>query len=193
MTTPLTDAIALNRDSKVAVPDFRFPLLPSIDEAHCSAWGRQLTSLGTAWEVRKATPELWNQIPSSAGLYMFVWKIPVGFTVDSLDKPHYFRHLLYCGQAGGGTSRNTLKQRYKAEYAHYLKGDPSALFDADTPTDRKAWLGRWLLLQPLEYWWTEVEDKVHLSGMEKELIRILAPPLNTQHKILRVATRRPAF
>lgn len=192
MTTPLGDAIALNRDSGVSAPDFRLPLLPSIDEPHCSAWERQLKKLATPWEVRRATPELWNQIPAAPGLYMFVWRIPVEFAVSS--KPsHYFRFLLYCGQAGAGTSRNTLRDRYKTEYSKYLRGDPAKLFETAAPAGRKEWISRWLLLHPLEYWWSEVQDKAKVAQLERELIRILAPPLNMQHKILRTATRRSAF
>ncbi len=192
MTTLLADAIALNRDSGISAPEFRLPLIPSVDEPHCSAWERQLKKLATPWEVRRATPELWNQIPAAAGLYMFVWRIPVSFAVTGKD-PHFFRYLLYCGQAGAGASRNTLRDRYKTEYSKYLKGDPADLFETTAPTGRKEWLSRWLLLHPLEFWWSEVEDKTKVADLERELIRILAPPLNTQHKILRAATRRSAF
>lgn len=192
MTTSRADAIALNRDSDIHAPDFRLPLIPPIDEPHCSAWERQLKKLATEWEVRAATPELWNQIPAAAGIYMFVWKIPVGFAVSGKGV-HYFRYLLYCGQAGAGDSRNTLRDRYKTEYSKYLQGDPADLFEKTAPTGRKEWLSRWLLLHPLEYWWAEVADKSKVGDLEKELIRILAPPLNTQHKILRAATRRSAF
>lgn len=192
MSTRLTDVIALHRDSNRHAPEFRLPLIPPIDQAHCSAWGRELTKFASDWERRKATPDLWNQIPAKAGLYMFVWRIPVEFSMDD-HQPHHFRFLLYCGQAGAGDSRNTLRDRYKNEYSNYLKGDPEELFNASTPSGRKEWLSRWLLLHPLEYWWAVVEDKSKVAGLERELIRILAPPLNTQHKLLRAGARKSAF
>lgn len=192
MSTPLKDAIALHRDSRTHAPTFNLPLIPPIDEDHCSAWGRQLAKVASKWERRKATPDLWHQIPARPGLYFFVWRIPVEFSMD--DHPnHCFRFLLYCGQAGAGDSKNTLRDRYKNEYSVYLKGDPENLFSASSPMRRKELLGRWLLLHPLEYWWAEVDDKSKLADLEKELIRILAPPLNTQHNQLTVAARRPAF
>lgn len=192
MSTSLADAIALNRDSGISAPDIRLPLVPPIDELHCSAWERQLRKLATPWESRRATPDLWHQIPAAAGLYMFVWRIPVGFDMAGKE-PHYFRYLLYCGQAGADPSRNTLRGRYKAEYSKYLKGDPAGLFEKTAPKGRTEWLSRWLLLHPLEYWWTEVNDQTKLNDLERELIRILAPPLNTQHNKLRAAIRRVAF
>lgn len=192
MTTSLVDAIALNRDSKASAPEFRLPLVPSIDETHCTAWSRQLGKVAGSWEVRKATPDLWHQIPAAPGIYMFVWRIPVGFKVEGKGE-QFFRHLLYCGQAGAKESKGTLRDRYKNEYSKHLKGDPATLFDEAPLRGRAQWLGRWLLLHPLEYWWTEVADASKVADLEKELIRILAPPLNTQHKILRAATRKPAF
>ena len=192
MTSLLSDVISLNRDSKKHVPEFRFPLVPTLDAAHCSVWERHLGEVASHWEQRKATPELWNQIPETSGLYMFVWKVPVGFDVEGKGM-QYFRCLLYCGQAGANESSGTLRKRYKTEYSKYLKGDPSQLFATSTPSGRKEELSRWLLLEPLEYWWAEVSDKSQLAALEKELIRILAPPLNVQHKVLRPAVRRPAF
>lgn len=193
MSTNLSDVIALHRGSSVCAPDIRLPLIPPIDESHCRAWGRHLGKEATPWEVRKATPDLWNQIPAAAGLYMFVWRIPVGFTVDGKEGEQFFRYLLYCGQAGAGGSRGTLRARYKTEYSKHLAGNPSRLFDEGRAPGRAELLGRWLLLHPLEYWWTEVSDSTKVAGLEKELIRILAPPLNSQHKLLRPGSRKPAF
>ena len=192
MTRQLSDVISLNRDSKLHVPEFRIPLVPSLDAAHCSVWERHLGEMATRWEQRIATPDLWNQIPDTSGLYMFVWKVPVGFAVEGQGM-QYFRYLLYCGQAGAEESNGTLRKRYKSEYSKYLMGDPSQLFESSTPSGRKEELSRWLLLAPLEYWWAEVSDKSQVGPLEKELIRILAPPLNIQHKVLRPAARRPAF
>lgn len=192
MTTSLADAIALNKDSGISAPEFRVPLIPAIDRPHCETWEGLLKKFATEWEIRLATPELWNQIPATSGLYMFAWRIPVGFGVSDKGKYH-FRQLLYCGQAGAGSSRSTLRDRYKNEYSKYLKGDPATLFERNSPTGRKELLSRWLLLHPMEYWWAEVEDTDRLGVLEKELIRILAPPLNTQHKVLRPGSRRAAF
>jgi hypothetical protein len=123
---------------------------------------------------------------------MFVWRIPVGFDVDGKEE-QFFRYLLYCGQAGAGGTRGTLRGRYKAEYSKHLTGDPSRLFEDGATRGRAELLGRWLLLHPLEYWWTEISDSTKVADLEKELIRILAPPLNSQHKLLRPAGRKPAF
>lgn len=191
---PMSAAVALNRDTDVTPLRFEPPLIPLLDQAHCVAWEAELNKHATAWEVRKATSDLWQQIPAVPGLYMFVWRPPLHFTMEG-SQPHSFSWLIYCGLAGAKDSANTLKARYRGEYAKYLRGDPSAIFAKAPVAGRVGSLRRWLLLQPLEYWWAEVNDTDRLVELEKQIIRLLAPPLNTQHRKLRPkeGTRRPAF
>lgn len=191
----MSAAVALNRESDITPISFQPPLIPLLDVAHCSAWEEELKKHATNWEVRKATPDLWHQIPAVAGLYMFVWRPPLHFQLEGQTKPHSFSWVLYLGLAGGNKSSNTLKARYKGEYAKYLKGDPAELFVKSTAAGRVELMKRWLLLQPLEYWWAEVPDTERLVDLEKQFIKLMAPPLNTQHRKLRPreGTRRAAF
>ena len=192
----LSAAVALNRETDFTPISFEPPLIPLLDLTHCSAWGEELKKHATKWEVRKATVDLWHQIPDASGLYMFVWRPPLHFQMEGHAKPHAFSWVLYLGLAGAGDSKNTLKVRYKNEYAKYLHGDPARLFAKSSSGGRSELFKRWLLLQPLEYWWAEVRDTDRLFDLEKHLIKLLAPPLNIHHNRklrARENTRRAAI
>lgn len=188
-------AVALHRDVDITPITFQPPLLPLLDPSHCTAWEQELKKHATKWEMRRATVDLWYQLPDKAGLYMFVWRPAFHFEMEGQAGPHAFSWVLYLGLAGAGTSKNTLRARYKGEYSKYVAGDPAKLFANLTGRGRKDLMERWLLLQPLEYWWAEVRDTTRLAELEKQLIKLLGPPLNTQHRKLRTreSTRGPAF
>lgn len=192
----MSAAVALNRESDFTPITFQPPLIPLLDLARCRAWEEELKKRATKWEVRQATVDLWRQIPDVPGLYMFVWKPPLHFQMEGFAKPHAFSWVLYLGLAGAGSSKNTLKYRYKKEYSNYLNGNPTNIFAKATSGGRTELFKRWLLLRPLEYWWAEVSDTDQLIELEKQMIKLLAPPLNTQHNRklrTREDTRRAAF
>ena len=193
MPTPMERAVALNRDNTSATLPFRPPLLPLLDRLHCSSWETELRTSASAWEVKQATPDLWHMLPLSMGIYMFVWRPPIGFHKAASNSSEEFGWVLYIGKTGGGASKNNFKLRYRYEYSKYLKGDPAEIFNKQAVSRREDMFRRYLLLQPLEFWWAEVHDAEHISKLEKELIRTFAPPLNVQHATLTRSQTRSAF
>lgn len=162
----------------------RLPVDPLIDEVHCTAISKALKDFCTDWERRVATPTLWKQLPTSKGLYMFVWrpKLEFRFAEDPTRQisPPY---ILYIGQVGalkgGRSSDNTLRKRYKGEYANYVGANPEALWSTQTPGDRKTKLQRFLTLEPLEFWYCCMSDETQILRLESRLNYLLSPPLGT--------------
>ena len=91
-------------------------------------------------------------------------------------------HVLYVGQAGGKTE-GTIRARYEGEYAKYVDGDPEELWVKPlNKLNRKQLLSRFLTLDPLEFWYCTTTDKRMINKLERDLIHIFNPPLNTQLK-----------
>jgi hypothetical protein len=149
-----------------------------------------LQDVGSAWEIRTAQPDLYHHLPMGPGLYMFVWHPALRFAGAHTTNARSFPWVLYIGQAGGGSSNNTLRDRYKNEYSKLLNGDPGELFARDAPANRNERMQRYLRLRPLEYWWTEISKKSMIVPLEKKLVNLLQPPLNSQHNRGRLPVRK---
>lgn len=190
---PLARAVSLHREEVSAGLDFRLPFVPLLDQQHCVSWQAELEQHGRHWEVRSATPDLGDMLPTAGGLYMFVWRPSFEFRMAAPRPAGSFGWILYVGLAGAGTSKNTFQSRYKGEYRKYLAGDPEVLFVDGDSDKREQRLGRYLVLRPLEYWWLEVPDSDQIARLERKLIQLFSPPLNKQHRVLRKVAARPAF
>lgn len=187
-------ALEMHCDDEWATIAFRPPLLRLLDVDHCDVVSKALMAAGE-WEIRTAVPDL--QLPTSPGLYVFVWHPTMALMAAQAPRERTFPFILYLGRTGAGTSQNTLASRYKHVYSKYLSGDPAELFSREQPADRAARLSRYLRLRPLEFWYLEIADQNKIAQLEKRLIKILAPPLNSQHNPSRIAVRGgravPAF
>lgn len=160
-------------------------LLRLLDRAGTGALCRDLADLGNGWEVFEATERLWERLPDQPGLYMFVWRPWFRFTmmetaVAETTRPDSTSQILYIGQAGSSTNDtgNTLRLRYKS-YRKFIRSDPNGLWAAP-PTLRisRPTLLEYLALRPLEYWFTVVEDRSTIKGLEARLLNMFNPPLN---------------
>jgi hypothetical protein len=165
-----------------------------IDGVFCQSVSKELALGGRAWEVHLATPGLWQQLPESPGLYMFVLTPqlrlnrahPVGVTA--------LPRTLYVGKAGSVDGKGTLKARYRDEYQHCLCQDPDRLWEDIVVSDRKALMRKYLNLAPLHYWYLEVAERETIKRLELNLIKLLNPPLNSQGTTkMRIAPPVPAF
>lgn len=155
--------------------------------------GKDLRATGSAWEVRRATPTLWQTIPAKTGLYMFVYRSHLKLALDD-QKCHQATWVLYVGRAGSPESERTLKDRYKSEYCKYVGGDPEQLWGDEAPTGRAAMLRQYLSIWPTEYWFLVVEDRKRIPELEDRLIKLFAPPLNRNGLLrLRKGEAKPAF
>jgi hypothetical protein len=186
----LLQAIALNRDDTSVTLTFTPCLIKLIDDIQCGALSEMLSEIGSEWEIRAAQPDLYYQLPMQAGLYMFVWNPALRFTAAVTPRERRFPWVLYIGQAGANSSSNTLRSRYKSEYAKLLNGDPGELFSRHMPTNRDERMSRYLRLRPLEYWWKEIADQSVIWKLERALVAMLQPPLNSQHNRGRIPVRR---
>ena len=130
------------------------------------------------WEIREATDSLGDHLPEKAGLYMFVWRIPFRFPTKKLND-HFFRIIVYIGQAGSGDTGNSLQQRYKKEYAAIVCQDPQALWKDDV-SNRASRLKRYLNLRDLEFWYHEIGQTDLIGAFEESLIKLFNPPANSQ-------------
>ena len=165
-----------------------------IDGSHCQAISKVLHDIGAKWERALATPTLGESLPNERGIYMFVWCPKLVLEFDG--PPHRFQPtwVLYVGKAGieGGT-HDTIRQRYVSEYAQYVGGDPGCLWDVPTADDRHARLSRYLSVRPLEHWSLPLKNVKEITNIERNLIRILNPPVNRQHGAkLRATITEPA-
>lgn len=166
-----------------------------INADHCRMINQVLCQEDTRWERFKAVPELWRQLPSSGGVYAFVWKPDVCFHFASLPNTERFFWVLYVGRAGGSdTPHGTIQGRYRDEYRKYVGKDPSCLWDGSPPTNRDTRLARYLTLRPLEFWCLTMELDSEIALLEKKLLKLLRPPINQQHGIkIRPGKPQPAF
>lgn len=186
----LRQAIALYRDDISATLNFTPCLVKLLDDEHCRMLSKMLFEVGSGWEIRVAQPDLYHQLPMRPGLYMFVWNPAFELTAAIEPRVRSFPWILYIGQAGAGSSNNTLRNRYKNEYAKHINGDPRDLFARDAPANRAERISRYLRLRPLEYWWKEISDQDAISRLERALVTLLQPPLNSQHNHGRIPVRR---
>jgi hypothetical protein len=177
-TSMASRAIALHREDPSPSLPFALPIDKLMDDAHCRHIAEALKSLGGGWMSKKATKDLWRQLPEEPGLYMFVWTPCLSMTLERApDNPHRFCWILYIGKTGDRGAM-TLRQRYRSGYAKYVERDPEALWDKQEPKGRAARLARYLRIQPLEYWYIVINDRPKIDQLEKRLVALLSPPLN---------------
>lgn len=170
------------------------PLSELMDLAFCASLSTELKKEDRAWEVKNATPELWNQIPQTSGVYMFVLKPPFTLQMASTEKAVCLRYTLYVGKAGSRPGSSSLRSRYKSEYRNYVCQNPDHLWDLPEPHRREEMLRKYLNLYPLEYWYLEIQEIETIDRIEKHLIKVLNPPLNSQGRVkLKAGRPRPAF
>lgn len=165
-----------------------------IDIVHCEAISKLLREGGARWERAMATPTLGDSLPAERGLYMFVWCPQLTLEIENPRSKFCPSWVLYVGKAGveGGT-HDTIQHRYVSEYSKYVGSDPSSLWDTPAADDRHARLGRYLSLRPLEHWFLPLKNPKDISHLERNLIRILNPPVNRQHGAkLRATITEPA-
>jgi hypothetical protein len=150
-----------------------------LDKENCQQLAADLREFATSWEIHRATEDLGAALPDKPGLYMFVWRPPFEFHVESAHRHGSFPQILYIGQAGGapGDHGNTIRLRYK-EYRRHLRGNLEDLWTQDEPMTRNQRLTRYLSLRPMEFWCATVADRSRIEGLEKRLIRLYNPPLN---------------
>jgi hypothetical protein len=193
----LNKALERHRDDDPPRLDFSVPLDRLMDAAHCRTLEDDIQQVAAdGWEVVKATPTAWRMIPASPGLYMFVWQPAFELHVATAPSGRItFPWVLYVGKAGDGINRNTLKSRYKDEYASLVGADPEVLWSTRPPTSRQARLTRFLSIVPLQFWYCAIEDGSAIHALEKRLFTLFAPPLNTagSPRLRPVGKAGPAF
>lgn len=185
--------LALHRMSPPVGLNQDHPITYQMDEEFCEAISSQLKDCGGQWEIRKATPTLWKQIPEKCGVYLFLFESSL--TLQTASGPDFHpRLVLYVGRAGDQLSRKTLRDRYKAEYSKYVGGDLAQLWGGDRAATRSERLSRYLAIYPLQYWFCTIEDHSKIADVERSLIKLLNPPLNVAGRAkVRVSPPAPAF
>ncbi len=185
--------LALHRMSPPVGLNQDHPITYQMDEEFCEAISSQLKDCGGQWEIRKATPTLWKQIPEKCGVYLFLFESKL--TLHTASGPNFHpRLVLYVGRAGDQLSRKTLRDRYKAEYSKYVGGDLAQLWGEDRAATRSERLSRYLAIYPLQYWFCTIEDHSKIADVERSLIKLLNPPLNVAGRAkVRVSPPAPAF
>jgi hypothetical protein len=183
--TRLLAALVRRKHEPMPPIEVVLPLSELIDTAFCESVSEDLYKDGRRWEIRKATPDLWQMLPLSGGLYMFVLVPELMLNVAHPERSEKLRYALYVGKAGSRSGfTSNLRSRYKAEYRHYVSQDPELLWSLPTGLKRREdVLRRYLNLHPLEYWYLEISEHETIDRMEKSLIKLLNPPLNLQGKI----------
>ncbi len=185
--------LALHRMSPPVGLNQDHPITYQMDVDFCSAISEQLKQCGAQWEVRKATPTLWKQIPEKCGVYLFLFESPLSLNTANGTEFHP-KLVLYVGRAGDHESNKTLRDRYKAEYSKYVGGDLSQLWREERAANRSERLSRYLAIYPLQYWFCTIEDRSKIANVERTLIKLLNPPLNVAGRAkVRVSPPEPAF
>jgi hypothetical protein len=181
MDAMLQTALALHAEDPPPLLSIDLPMSPLMDSVRCQELTKLLAEVADAWETKWAMPNLWQQLPKSPGLYMFVWAPELDFAMAKHNVPSTrFRWALYVGKAGDVHGQGTLQARYHADYAKHTQRDPEALWTNSEPANRTERLQHYLRLRPLEYWWAVVEDRKRIQTLERQLIRMLNPPVNRQ-------------
>ncbi len=187
------ETLARHRDQPAIALPLTFPINWQMDPDLGEMLSKDLSATGSTWEVRRATPSLWQMIPAKTGLYMFVYRSHLKLDLDDQQR-HQATWVLYVGRAGSSDSERTIKDRYKSEYCKYVGGDPEQLWGDEAPSGRAAMLRRYLSMWPTEYWFLVVEDRSKIPELEDRLIKLFAPPLNRNgHLRLRKGLAQPAF
>ena len=140
---------------------------------------QQLATQRAEWVICNANSALGTALPTAPGLYMFVWRPSLTF-VTGTERQETLPCVLYIGKA------SNLRHRFSSEYKHLLLTSIEPNRDQHS---RSAVLAHYFRLQPLEYWYTQIDDISQLRLIETELIRIIDPPTNNHH----ASRGRPAF
>jgi len=192
----LKRALERHRDDDPPRLEFSVPLDRLMDTEHCRMLAADIERVAPyGWEIVKATATAWRKIPASPGLYIFVWQPTFELQVATpSDRRMAFPWVLYVGKAGDGKNRNTLKSRYKGEYAGLVGSDPEVLW-SDPPANREDRLRHYLSIVPLQFWYCAIEDGSAIHALEKRLFTLFAPPLNMigSPRLRPVGKPRPAF
>ncbi|MSO38006.1 MAG: hypothetical protein EXQ69_07120 [Acidimicrobiia bacterium] len=160
---------------------FRPSLERLMDTDHCQKLAR-IFHRTAKWERANAVDTLGSSLPDARGVYMFVWRPALVLPFEA-GPPERFSWVLYVGKAGReGGNDDTIKNRYLREYGRFVGGDVTALWNRDPPRYREERLARYLTLRPLEYWFLLLNDPQDIHLLERKLILMLSPPLNTQGK-----------
>lgn len=177
----LTALVAKHRDRDSPTLAVELALQRLLDVRDCLALQNTVAAVAGPWEAHAASERLYENLPAEAGIYMFVWRPPFHFDVHQGRRPFDLTQVLYVGRAGGGSSTNTLKARYK-DYRKYLRGDPAGLWEEGEPITRPTRLARYLTLRPLEYWCAVISDPAEVDSVEARLTKLLNPPLNKDRR-----------
>lgn len=191
----IEDLVVRHHDSPSPRLTHDWALLRLLDERFCTTLAKDLGTDAGQWEVfENVTQRLHENLPDEPGLYMFVWRPPFAFDVDSKLRSGDLAQVLYVGMAGGASgSKNTIRERFK-NYRKHVGSDPASLWEATVPKTRMSLLGRYLTLRPLEFWCSVVPDRANVAPLEKRLLKLLNPPCNGQLlPALVVEPREPAF
>ncbi len=183
------------RDEPVAHLHFQPSIDLLVDGKFCKSIDETIHAAGVKWERKVAVDSLGSSLPDECGLYMFVWRPELIFRFSAAPAAERLSWALYVGKAGtqDGT-RDTLRQRYLSEYSKYVGKDASCLWDTKPIEKREHKLARYLTLRPLEYWFLTMLEVRDIEVLERRLIRMLNPPLNSQHGVkIRPGKPEPAF
>jgi hypothetical protein len=192
----LSDALTKRRYGNAIKPlTAVISLQDLLDADFCRNVSQELAKDGRAWEVRRATPDLWQHIPDAAGLYMFVLAPHLRLKMAHSEIETGLPRALYVGRAGTVSGSGTLKARYRTEYKNYVACDPDRLWDETQTLDRRGVLKKYLNLWPLQYWYLEIAERETIGRLETGLIKLLNPPLNSQGtaKLRPIGSAVPAF
>jgi hypothetical protein len=185
--------VAARRDQPSPVLTIEVPLLRLLSAVECDHLTRSLGEEAGVWEVATATERLWETLPDSPGLYMFVWCPTLRLSMAAGGHSGRLPYILYVGQTGGRGGPMTLRQRYK-HYLRYLAGGAEQLWTEPLVRTRESLMNRFLKLRPLEFWYSVAPDCRSIPALEDRLIQFLNPPLNIARRPRIIAKpARPAF
>jgi hypothetical protein len=193
---PFERLVLRYRDEPSPVLHVDWALSRLLDRRSCGVLAQDLREMASPWEVFNATANLGDMLPDDPGLYMFVWRPPFEFQVDSDSRPGSITQVLYVGQAGASSQNgagNSLRARFK-DYVKHLEASPEGVWQGDFAMRRASVLSRCLTLRPLEYWCAVVSDRTKIALLEDRLIKLLNPPANLNRgPRLRAQPPVPAF
>lgn len=187
-------SLARHIDGPPASLDLVLPVDRHMNHDLCDGLKADLTLHCSPWEVMRATPTLWQQLPNSPGLYMFVFASALSIQREAPAHPFRPAWVLYVGRAGCDKSKGTLRSRYKSEYHKYVEADPEILWSRNPAQNRAERVARCLAVWPLQFWFTVVENAQVIPDLEERLIRLLNPPANHQQgRRIHYGPAEPAF
>ncbi len=180
MDAALKSALTSHLSDDIIPLKITIPLTRQINKEFCKQITKELSDALGKWEFKRATKTLGNHLPDLPGIYMFCFSSSFKLEFDSRECFNPIS-VLYVGKAGGNSNNGTLKSRYNSEYKNYVGESPNNLWrkGADK-TNRKDLLERALCIHPLELWFATASRVSALDKLEKDLIHLLNPPLNTQ-------------